>query len=321
VPVWYKKVDTNDEVNFAKENTGLENIIVGDAPQDIENYTQDEDVLDTWFSSGMWTFSTLGWPEKTLDMEKFHPTDVLETGYDILFAWVARMIMMSTYALNQVPFKDVYLHGLVLDNKGKKMSKSVGNVLDPREMIDKYGTDALRMGLMVANGPGNDLRLDENKIKAYRLFSNKIWNATRFTLEKCSDFDLNELNNYTKNNFEELLSEDKEIIKSWREKQKEITDDIGNFRLHLATEKLYDYFWKTFCDVIIESHKARIIAAENSEDKILINNKKSAQATLIIVLRENIISLHPFMPFITEKIWEYIKLKSEGKLIITKWVK
>jgi valyl-tRNA synthetase len=269
----------------------------------------------------MWTFSTLGWPEKTLDMEKFHPTDVLETGYDILFAWVARMIMMSTYALNQVPFKDVYLHGLVLDNKGKKMSKSVGNVLDPREMIDKYGTDALRMGLMVANGPGNDLRLDENKIKAYRLFSNKIWNATRFTLEKCSDFDLNELNNYTKNNFEELLSEDKEIIKSWREKQKEITDDIGNFRLHLATEKLYDYFWKTFCDVIIESHKARIIAAENSEDKILINNKKSAQATLIIVLRENIISLHPFMPFITEKIWEYIKLKSEGKLIITKWVK
>jgi valyl-tRNA synthetase len=317
VPVWYKKTNTDSVVNF----DNLENIIIGDAPKDIENYVQDEDVLDTWFSSGMWTFSTLGWPEKTLDMEKFHPTDVLETGYDILFAWVARMIMMSTYALNQVPFKDVYLHGLVLDNKGKKMSKSVGNVLDPREMIDKYGTDALRMGLMVANGPGNDLRLDENKIKAYRLFSNKIWNATRFTLEKCSDFDLNELNNYTKNNFEELLSEDKEIIKSWREKQKEITDDIENFRLHLATEKLYDYFWKTFCDVIIESHKARIIAAENSEDKILINNKKSAQATLIIVLRENIISLHPFMPFITEKIWEYIKLKSEGKLIITKWEK
>jgi valyl-tRNA synthetase len=309
VPVWYKKNETNSEVNF----DNLENIIVGTPPQDIENYTQDEDVLDTWFSSGMWTFSTLGWPDiennLSLDFHKYHSTDVLETGYDILFAWVARMILFSTYALNDVPFKDVYLHGLVLDNKGKKMSKSVGNVLDPRDMIDKYGTDALRMGLMVANGPGNDLRLDENKIKAYRLFSNKIWNATRFTLERCSDFDLEKLN--VNNVIENLTDKDKITFNTWREKQKEITDDIENFRLHLATEKLYDYFWKSYCDVIIEEKKINI-----SEDK----DKESAQILLLIILRENIITLHPFMPFITEEIWKYIKLEDENKLIITKWV-
>jgi valyl-tRNA synthetase len=223
------------------------------------------------------------------------------------------MIMMSTYALNEVPFKNVYLHGLVLDPKGKKMSKSVGNVLDPREMIDKYGTDALRMGLMVANGPGNDLRLDENKIKAYRLFSNKIWNATRFTLEKCSDFDIEKLNikNGSINILEELTEEDQNTFNLWREKQKEITDDIDNFRLHLATEKLYDYFWKTYCDVVIEEKKKNIL--EN-------NNKESAQKLLLMILRENIITLHPFMPFITEEIWKYIKLENENKLIVTRWV-
>lgn len=320
VPVWYKK-NIDGMANF----DDLENIVTGSAPQDIENYVQDEDVLDTWFSSGMWTFSTLGWVDDkdnpSSDFLKYHPTAVLETGYDILFAWVARMILFSTYALNEVPFKDVYLHGLVLDNKGKKMSKSVGNVLDPRDMIEKYGTDALRMGLMVANGPGNDLRLDENKIKAYRLFSNKIWNATRFTLEKCSDFNLDDLSNYTENNFYLLNEIDKEIINNWRVVQKEITEDIENFRLHLATEKLYDYFWKTFCDVIIESHKLRIISAENSIDEKEILDRKSAQATLLILLRENIITMHPFMPFITEKIWEIIRLKSEDKLIVTKWVK
>jgi valyl-tRNA synthetase len=306
VPVWYKKIDG---VENSFDN--LENIIVGDAPQDMENYIQDEDVLDTWFSSGMWTFSTLGWPQKTVDMEKFHPTDVLETGYDILFAWVARMIMMSTYALNEVPFKDVYLHGLVLDPKGKKMSKSVGNVLDPRDMIDKYGTDALRMGLMVANGPGNDLRLDENKIKAYRLFSNKIWNATRFTLERCADFDLEKLN--IKNNInilEDLTEEDKNIYKMWQEKKSEISEDIDNFKLHLASEKLYDYFWKSYCDKIIEEKKVNIL--EN-------NNKESAQKLLLILLRENIKTLHPFMPFLTEELWKYLKLENEGMLMVQKW--
>ncbi len=301
VPVWYKK-NIEGVANF----DDLENIVSGSVPQDIENYIQDEDVLDTWFSSGMWTFSTLGWQDSHPDFEKYHPTDVLETGYDILFAWVARMILFSTYALNQVPFKNVYLHGLVLDNKGKKMSKSVGNVLDPRDMIDRYGTDALRMGLMVANGPGNDLRLDENKIKAYRLFSNKIWNATRFTLERCADFDLVKLKET------EFTEEDQNTFNAWREKQKEITDDIENFRLHLATEKLYDYFWKTYCDVIIEEKKVNI--AENKD-------KESAQKLLLIILRENIITMHPFMPFITEQIWKYIKLENENKLIITKWVK
>ncbi len=300
VPVWYKK--NNEEVDF----DNIENIVVGNAPENINDYTQDEDVLDTWFSSGMWTFSTLGWPEKTPDFAKYHPTDVLETGYDILFAWVARMIMMSTYALDEVPFKNVYLHGLVLDPKGKKMSKSVGNVLDPRDMSDKYGTDALRMSLLVANGPGNDLRLDENKIKAYKLFANKIWNATRFTLERCSDADIEKIN---ENN---LTEEDRNLLHEWRNKQKEISLDIDEFRLHIASEKLYDYFWKTFCDKVIEEKKKNIL--ENI-------NKESAQNLLLILLRENMITLHPFMPFITEEIWKYLKLNTENKLIVTSWVK
>jgi valyl-tRNA synthetase len=293
VPVWYNK-----EGNI---------VSVGTSPVENSEYTQDEDTLDTWFSSGMWTFSTLGWPQTTKDLDNYHPTQLLETGYDILFFWVARMIMMTKYALNQTPFENVYLHGLVLDAKGKKMSKSIGNVLDPRDMSDKYGTDALRMGLLVANGPGNDLRLDENKIKAYKLFANKIWNATRFTLEKCNDFDLENLHKVI------LTSIDQDIVNNWKSVKLEISNDIEEYRLHVASEKLYNYFWKTYCDVIIESHKLRIINPINQEDK------RSAQATLLILLRDNIKTLHPFMPFITEELWSLIKMKEEDILMITKW--
>ncbi len=284
IPVWYK----GDE------------IYCGVNPPEGEGWTQDEDTLDTWFSSGLWTFSTLGWPDKTEDMKLYHPTSLMETGHDILFFWVARMILFSTYALNEVPFESVYLHGLVRDAKGRKMSKSLGNVLDPRELSSKYGTDALRMALLVGNGPGNDLKLSEDKIKAYKLFANKIWNATRFVLEKTEDFEKEV----------ELIDEDQNTYNAWRDKHADITSDIDNYRLHLASEKIYDYFWKVFCDEIIETRKVRIL--ENKD-------KESAQTLLLKLLREQIITIHPFMPFITEELWKYIKNEKDNILLVTSW--
>jgi valyl-tRNA synthetase len=284
IPVWYK---------------GNEIFCGVEAPEG-DGWKQDEDTLDTWFSSGMWTFSTLGWPNDTEDMRTFHPTSLLETGHDILFFWVARMILFSTYALNQVPFRHTYLHGLIRDTQGRKMSKSLGNVLDPRDLSTKYGTDALRMSLLVANGPGNDLKLGEDKVKAYKMFSNKIWNATRFVLDRTVDHEKDT----------SLNDEDQATYDAWREKQKDITSDIENYRLHLASEKIYDYFWKVFCDDIIETRKVRIV--EN-------NDKESAQTLFLTLLREQMIVAHPFMPFITEEIWKYIKKDEDNLLIVTRW--
>ncbi len=296
VPVWYRKTDNRQEtIDHSKIQ-----IHCDINPPEGDGWVQDEDTLDTWFSSGLWTFSTLGWPNKTKDMEAFHPTSVLETGYDILFFWVARMILFSTYALNEVPFKNVYLHGLVRDAQGRKMSKSLGNTLDPRALSDKYGTDALRMALLVGNGPGNDLKLGEDKIKAYKLFANKIWNATRFVLERTTDHETDV----------ELTDEDQAVYDVWREKHSDITSDLENYRLHLASEKIYDYFWKVFCDEIIETRKTRIL-----EEK----DKQSAQTLLLKLLREQIIVLHPFMPFITEEIWKYLKKEKDDLLMITAW--
>lgn len=284
IPVWYRGSETYCGVT-APEGDG---------------WAQDEDTLDTWFSSGMWTFSTLGWPEQTPDLQTYHPTSLLETGHDILFFWVARMILFSTYALNEVPFKHTYLHGLIRDTQGRKMSKSLGNVLDPRDLSVKYGTDALRMALLVGNGPGNDLKLGEDKIKAYKLFSNKIWNATRFVLEKTTDSEASV----------PFTQEDQALYDAWLIVKADITSDLENYRLHLASEKIYDYFWKTFCDQIIETHKVRI--ADN-------NDKESAQTLLLTLLREQIIVLHPFMPFLTEEIWKYVKKEDDSLLIVTAW--
>lgn len=285
IPVWYKGEETYVGIKAPLE----------------EGWTQDEDTLDTWFSSGMWTFSTLGWPHENLDLKTFHPTDLLETGHDILFFWVARMILFSTYALNEIPFKNVYLHGLVRDAQGRKMSKSIGNVLDPRDLSSKYGTDALRMALIVANSPGNDLRLSEDKVKAYKMFANKIWNGTRFVLDRTIDFiETGAI----------FTDEDLATYTSWKEIRKDITDNFENYRLHLASEKIYNYFWKTFCDEIIETRKIRI---DQNVDKT------SAQLLLLTMLREQIITLHPFMPFITEEIWKYIKKDSDDILMVTKW--
>ena len=208
VPVWYKGDELYCDIT----------------PPQGDGWVQDSDTLDTWFSSGMWTFSTLGWPNETLDLKRFHPTDLLETGHDILFFWVARMVLFSTYALNQVPFKHVYLHGLVRDTQGRKMSKSLGNVLDPRDLSTKYGTDALRMSLLVGNGPGNDLKLGEDKVKAYKNFANKIWNASRFVLEKTGDLE----------HVVELTAEDKALYDAWRVVHADITSDLEIYRLDFA---------------------------------------------------------------------------------------
>ena len=290
IPVWY---DENGKIKAVGFNDKEENL------------KQDEDTLDTWFSSGMWTFSTLGWPNNTIELEKYHPTTLLETGHDIIFFWVARMIMMSTYTLNQIPFKTTYLHGLVRDAQGRKMSKSLGNALDPRDLTLKYGTDAVRMALIVGNTPGNDLKLSEDKIKAYKNFANKIWNATRFVLEKTNDYEGSE------NYLEEIdLSTDKDIYNKTLETIKEIKEDIENYKLHLASEKIYAYFWHEFCDIHIENLKNRII---NNDEK------KSAQATLLITLKSLIITLHPFMPFISEEIWKDIKNENDNLLLVTKW--
>lgn len=261
---------------------------------------QETDSFDTWFSSGQWPFATL-MNTKAGDFGTFYPTQVMETGADILFFWVVRMMMLGIYVTGKSPFKDIYLHGLVRDAQGKKMSKSKGNVISPLEISEKYGTDALRMGLIVNNAPGVDMNLDPKKVEAYKKFANKIWNGTRFVLDRTGDFE---------NSGAVLNDEDKAVYDAWREVHKDITSDLENYRLHLASQKIYDYFWKVFCDEIIETRKVRI---DGDVDKA------SAQVLLLTLLREQMIVLHPFMPFITEEIWKFIKKDTDDLLMVTKW--
>ena len=267
-------------------------------------WEQDPDTLDTWFSSGLWTFSTLGWPEKTSDLKTFHPTDVLETGYDILFFWVARMILMSTYALEEIPFKKIYLHGIIRDKDGKKMSKSLGNSIDPVTMIEKYGSDAVRTSLIIGNAPGNDIKLSEEKIRSYKLFANKLWNITRFTLSNLDDFNPKES--------VILNAEDTTTMKEFEEFGKKITEYLETYKFYLAGEELYHYTWHTFADKIIESKKDIIYKGSPEE-------KKQAQHLLYTLLVGQIKMLHPFMPFITEEIWQMLPATDSELLMIAPW--
>lgn len=287
IPVWYKG----------------EELIIGEDPKD-NSYTQDEDTLDTWFSSALWTFSTLGWPDKTEDFINYHPTNLLETGYDIIFFWVARMILMSTYLLGEIPFKTVYLHGLVRDAKGKKMSKSDGNAVDPIDMIEKYGADAVRMSLLVGVGPGSDTNFSEDKVRAYKKFANKIWNATRFVLEQTSDSNLEKPVN--------ISEQDQIYLNEFYSLINEITKEIEEYKLYLVSEKLYHYFWHTFADIIIENCKKRIQNPISTEDT------QSAKYVLRHLLINQLKALHPFMPFITEEIWQTIH-KDNTILMVTNW--
>lgn len=260
---------------------------------------KETDTFDTWFSSGQWPFATLGYPENS-DFKNFYPTNVMETGADILFFWVARMIMLGIYRTGKAPFDTIYLHGMVRDGQKQKMSKSKGNVISPVEIGEKYGTDALRMALVVGNTPGLDVALSEDKIKAYKLFANKLWNITRFILSSLPE---NFIDTPLNNVDQKLASEVDEMIK-------DITEDLENYRFHLASEKLYHYVWDELASNILEDSK-KIFSEANEEDR------KSRQAFLYSTLNKILIVLHPFMPFITEEIWQSLDKKT--LLMVEKW--
>ncbi len=256
-----------------------------------------DDVLDTWFSSALWPISVFGWPKKTKDFEYFYPTSVRETGYDILFFWVAKEIMMCLEMTGQIPFKIVYLHGLVRDEKGRKFSKTADIGFDPLEMIEKYGADSLRMALIIGNPPGNDLKIGEEKIITYRNFANKIWNASRFVLS----------------NFSPLTSQlspqhpdDKWILKELDKTTRRVTNFIEKYRFDLAAKEIYQFFWHKFCDKYIEMSKKR---------------REEALPVLLKVLKTSLILLHPFIPFITEEIYQKLPVKDKKSLMIEEWPK
>jgi valyl-tRNA synthetase len=267
-------------------------------------FDQDPDTLDTWFSSGLWTFSTLGWPNETADLKRFHPTAVLETGYDIIFFWVARMILMSGFLLGEVPFKQVYLHGLVRDAKGQKMSKSLGNALDPLELADKYGADATRLSLIIGASAGNDQKLSEDKVRGYKNFANKIWNISRFVLMNFEGFTPEAAGEIT-NDADKLAVADFEKAKA------ECTAAIESFNFHAAGEGMYHYVWHTFADKVIEEAKPRLSDPAT---------RASAQAMLWYILTGSLKALHPFMPFVTEEIWGKLPAwKGKTLLMVERW--
>ncbi|MDY2557665.1 MAG: valine--tRNA ligase, partial [Candidatus Faecousia sp.] len=270
------------------------------------NITREEDVLDTWFSSALWPFETLGWPDKTEDLDYFYPTDVLVTGYDIIFFWVARMIFSGCEHTGKTPFHTVLIHGLVRDNQGRKMSKSLGNGIDPLEMIEKYGCDALRLNLITGNSPGNDTRFFTEKCEAMRNFANKLWNASRYVLMNLNEDAVNELPAA-----EQLEIPDKWVLSKLNTLIAEVTENLEKYELGVAVQKVYDFIWDTYCDWYIELTKARLY----SEDA---DRKQTALQVLVYVLDQLLRLLHPFMPFITEEIWQ--NLPHEGPaLIAAQW--
>ncbi len=285
IPVWYKGKEVYCGVTAPK----------GDG------WNQDEDVLDTWFSSALWTFSTLGWPEKTKDLEVFHPTSFMSPAYEILPLWVSRMILMSGFHLGQVPFKKVLIHGLVRAKDGRKFSKSLNNGVDPLDIINKYGADALRMGLMVGSAIGSDVKFDEQKINGYKLFSNKLWNITRFTLENASDAD--STTTYT--------AKDQEYWTQFDAVTQDATKDMEEYRIYMAAEKLYHYVWDIFAANLLEESK-EIFKTGTAEEVA------SRKRLLIAILSDSLKLLHPFMPFVTEEIWDSMPGKKD-LLMVEQW--
>ena len=266
-------------------------------------YEQDPDTLDTWFSSGLWPFSTLGWPEKTADRAMYFPNSVLETGYDIIFFWVARMILMSEVLMGDVPFRRVYLHGLVRDDKGRKMSKSLGNIIDPLTMADKYGADATRLSLVIGAAAGNDIKLAEDRIRGYRNFSTKLWNIARF-------IQMNKPEKFDEGAAKKIDLSAREELKELAALKAEITKHIDDFEFHLAGEKLYHYVWHTLADKIIEAEKKTLADGTDAE-------KNESYALLEHLLLGSLTMLHPFMPFITEEIYQIFR---PGKmLMVERW--
>ena len=271
------------------------------------HFVQDEDTLDTWFSSALWPFSTLGWPEKTEDLDYFYPTDVLVTGYDIIFFWVIRMVFSGYAYTGKAPFHTVLFHGLIRDSQGRKMSKSLGNGIDPLEIIEKYGADALRITLVTGNAPGNDMRFYDERVEANRNFANKVWNASRFILMNMEGKEI------TVPNESDLSAVDQWIISKMNTLTKDVTENMDKFELGIAVQKVYDFIWDEFCDWYIELAKYRIYHAE--ENPAAAN---SALYTLKTVLGDALKLLHPFMPFVTEEIYGAL-VPEEESLMISSW--
>lgn len=290
IPVWYKN---------SKIYCGLE------APKDA-GWKQDPDTLDTWFSSGLWTFSILGWPDKTQDLNLYHPNSVMVPGYEILFFWVARMILMSGFLLGEVPFKKVYLHGIVRDKQGRKFSKSLNNGVNPLDMIEKYGTDALRMALIFGSASGNDVIFDENKLRGMKHFANKLWNMARFI--KIKRIDDKTIPIVSLEQLERVISHesDKKMIEQVRELIKATTNRIEDFRLHEASQEVYEFAWHEFADKYIEDVKNRI--------------DEASYTSLVSIFSVLLKLLHPFMPFITEEIYQTLP-GHEDSIMISSWPK
>ncbi|OGZ10514.1 MAG: valine--tRNA ligase [Candidatus Lloydbacteria bacterium RIFCSPHIGHO2_02_FULL_50_13] len=309
IPVWYHELRCVPRPGYENDVAKCVAIVVsGDKPLcefcDGE-FIQDPDTLDTWFSSGLWTFSTMGWPEKTKDLEIYHPTSVLETGYEIIFFWIARMILMTGYALGTAPFHTVYLHGTVRDAQGRKMSKSLGNGIDPIDIAKKFGADAGRMALIIGNTPGTDSRISEDKVKAYKHFANKLWNIARFVLTATDGIDFN--------NPPPLVEKDKVVLAMISNIAQDVSKDISEYRFYIAGEKIYHYIWHTFADKILEESKARLSGTDEAD-------KHSAQYMLFRLLETSLVILHPFMPFITEEIWQSLP-ERKAPLIVTPYVR
>ncbi|MEN9649656.1 MAG: valyl-tRNA synthetase, valyl-tRNA synthetase [Candidatus Parcubacteria bacterium] len=284
IPVWYK----SSSLGLMGVGGGSQIYCGIEAPEG-EGWVQDEDTLDTWFSSGLWTFSTLGWPSSTVDLKTYHPTNILVTGYEILFFWVARMILMTGYMFGTIPFSTVYLNGTVRDSQGRKMSKSLGNGGDPIETSEKYGADALRMFLATATTPGMDSRIYEDKIKGYKHFSNKLWNITRFILTNTENYTYDAQFSAWSEADEALTAERTEFIQT-------ITKEMEEYKLHLSSEHIYKYVWTRFADVILEESK---LIFKDGDEAAKASRAQFLHHTLRIILRVT----HPYMPHVTEELW------------------
>jgi valyl-tRNA synthetase len=298
IPVWYCK-DCGEIIVSANEPTECNKC-------NSSNLEQDKDVLDTWFSSALWPFSTLGWPDKTPDLKYFYPNSTLVTGYDIIFFWVARMIFSGLYCMEDIPFENVLIHGIVRDSDGKKMSKSLGNGVDPIDVIEQYGADALRFALITGNAPGNDIRYYPERVEAARNFANKIWNASRFVLMNLDEEIMNKYKNCKK-----YTAADKWILSRVNTVVREVTDNIEKFELGIAAQKVYDFIWGEFCDWYIELIKP-VMYGEDEEAKGVAFN------VLNKVLTTSLQLLHPIMPFITEEIYTHLYTEYES-ITISKW--
>ena len=297
IPAWY--CDDCGEVVVSKETPTV-------CPKcGCTHLTQDPDTLDTWFSSALWPFSTLGWPDKTPELAHYFPTSTLVTGYDIIFFWVARMIFSSVENMHERPFDTVFIHGIVRDAQGRKMSKSLGNGIDPLIVIDEYGADALRFTLATGNSPGNDMRFSDEKVGASRNFANKLWNAARFILMNLGE------DEKAPHIPDELALEDKWILSLFNKLTKEVTDNLDKFELGIAVQKLYDFIWDVFCDWYIEISKIRL----NSSDE---KAAQTARDMLVYIMSNTLKLLHPFMPFITEEIWQTLPHDGES-IMISEW--